>query len=140
MWVDNQAPYVYGFYSLTPHQLIPDDETRISGHAGGVLSGYLIAKFGVNKRAAEEATEVEYESGPGKRKRGPFPNPVLLLIDAIVDAERASRHGGGRYAFIDTANEPKTVLEAVSGLGFKPIKPEGSTLQFIKLTPFRDEP
>lgn len=111
---------------------MPDEETRISGHAGGVLSGYLIAKFGINKRAAQQRTSVTYKDG-GETYN--FPNPVLLLIEALVDAENASRLGGGRYAFIDTSNEPEPVIEAVNGLGFAPIKPEGSSLHFIKLIP-----
>ena len=128
MWVD-QAPYVHGFFTLTPHSLLPDDDSRISGHTGGALSGYLIAKIGINQGAASETATRSAKNG----KKVTWPVPVFVLIDAIVSAELASQFGGGRYIFIDTTNEPRPILDALRGLGFKSITPTGSPVHFLKL-------
>ena len=129
--VGRQTPYVYGFYTLVPHSLEPDQETRISGHAGGALSGYLIAKIGIHQGAAQEQVTRTTRDG----QKITFPTPVFLVIDAIVDAEMAAEHGGGRYCFIETTNEPPHILATLRGLSFRPISPGGSAMHFIKLTP-----
>lgn len=129
VWSD-QPPYVSGFFTLTPHR-IDDEEARIPGHAGGTLSGYLIAKIGVHEGAVDET--IDLKVGPEASDVVALPPIVGLLIEAIVKAARAAFHGGGRWLFIDTTNEPPHVLSELETLGFKAIKPEGSALHFIKL-------
>lgn len=129
VWTDGQHPFVYGYYSLTPHRLEPDAETKASGYTGGALSGYLIAKIGVHKEAASEIREVRHDDGTATR----IPVPALLLIDALVDMEHAAGTAGGRWAFIDTTNEPDCILKALNEIGFKPISPAGSPIHFLRL-------
>jgi hypothetical protein len=122
---------VYGFYSLVPHRLEPDEDTRMSGYTGGALSGYLIAKVGIHQDAAKENYQRRRQNEDDAKIV--LPPTALLLIDALVDAEMAARHAGGKYCFIDLTNEPKHICLIAGAIGFKPIKPEGSATHFIIL-------
>ena len=119
---------IHGFFSLTPHRLTDADVT-VSGHAGGPLTGYLIAKIGIWERAAGDVDEFTLSSG----KIVQIPKPVQLVADAMIAASKASRLGGGRYLFIETTNEPTSILGALYMLGFKSITQAGSPTHYIQL-------
>jgi hypothetical protein len=129
VWAD-QPPFVSGFLTLTPHRL-EDDEVRVSGHAGGALSGYLIAKIGIHENAVHETVKVRVGREPDDFSE--LPPTVALLIEAVVHATRAAFYAGGRWLFIDTSNEPDHLVGNLEALGFKPIKSEGSPVYFLKL-------
>lgn len=125
VWGD-QLPYVAGFYSLVPHRVESDEDLKVSGHAGGALSGYLIAKFGIHQAALRQKSLL-----PGSGTTS-LENKYLLLIDAVVQASRASWQAGGRFVFIDLQNEPEQLVEAAGRLGFKSISPSGSSMYAMK--------
>jgi hypothetical protein len=126
VWGD-QLPYVAGFFSLSPHRIESDEDLKVAGHAGGSLSGYLIAKIGLHSAAADETTLLPGDSDTR------LPNKYLLVIDAVVSAGRASYWAGGRYVFIDLQNEPAWVAEVSERLGFRSISPTGSTMHVMKV-------
>jgi hypothetical protein len=109
---------------------VPDKATRISGHTGGALSGYLIAKIGIQRKAARESLQQTATDGSVYD----MPIPALLIIDALIDMEHAAGTAGGRWAFIDTTNEPEGILEELDTIGFQPINRSGSPMHFLKLT------
>ncbi len=127
-FVWEQGEFVLGYFSLTPHRLV-DADVSISGHAGGPLTGYLIAKIGIQHNAAEEIDRIELSDGTVLD----IPKPVQLIIDALVAASDASVYGGGRYAFVDTTNEPPAILKALDGIGFRSITAAGSPTHYITL-------
>lgn len=126
VWAD-QPPYVSAFYTLVPHRVESDDDHQISGHAGGALSGYLIAKIGIHQKAA-----ADHSLFPGS-SNDTLPNVYLLIIDAVVRATHASYFAGGRYIFIDLNNEPQYLVDAAREIGFKSISPTGSTMHVAKV-------
>jgi hypothetical protein len=119
---------ICGYFSLTPHRLT-DVDVSVSGHAGGPLTGYLIAKIGIWTGAANQTEDFTTSNGDVVA----VPKPVLLIVDALVAASKASRAGGGRYLFIDTTDEPTALLEALQLAGFKSINPAGSPTHYIML-------
>lgn len=100
----------------------------MSGHAGGVLSGYLIAKIGVDQRAIDSQTRLSDEDRT-------VTVPVLwaLVVHAVVRASAAARLAGGKWLFIDTTNEPQCIMDALARIGFKSITPEDNSVHFVKL-------
>lgn len=112
-----------------PHSLVPDPDTKISGYTGGALSGYLIAKIGIHRDAIDEDRTVTSPDGEVYE----MPIAALLIIEALVDMEHAAGTAGGRWAFVDTANEPETIIQELAAIGFKPINRAGSTTWFLKL-------
>jgi hypothetical protein len=128
-YVWDQGEFILGYFSLTPHRLV-DADISISGHAGGPLTGYLIAKIGIHQGAALEGDEITLANGDVV---GPVPKPVQLIIDAFIAADSASEIGGGRYLFIDTTNEPPPILNALSAVGFQSITPADSPTYYITL-------
>ncbi len=126
VWAEGE--FVYGFFALTPHRLV-DADVSISGHAGGPLTGYLIAKIGMRESAAQETDPVPADDGSTFM----IPKAGLLVIDALIAASEASERGGGRYLFIDTTNEPPAILEALETIGFKSISPVDSPTHYIRL-------
>jgi hypothetical protein len=125
---DDQAPYVSAFYSLVPHVLPADDGFYIPGDPlGGPLSGFLIAKLGINQNAVGQESEL-----PG-HPEVTLENEILLLVDAMVTARRAALIGGGRYAFIDTSNEPPHILTALGRVGFKSVTEAGHPVHVVRL-------
>jgi hypothetical protein len=48
--------------------------------------------------------------------------------------EHAAGTAGGRWAFIDTANEPDYIVEELDTIGFQPIDRAGSSMHFLKLS------
>lgn len=133
MWAD-QPPYVAAFYTLVPHRIESEDDTRISGHTGGDISGYLIAKIGINVDAASGSSRLPGDPGHT------LSNILLLLIDAVVHASRASYLAGGRYVFIDINNEPSTLSDAVQQIGFSSISSAGSSMHVMKVPRPRNIP
>jgi hypothetical protein len=124
-----EGDFVYGYFSLTPHRLV-DADVSVSGHAGGPLTGYLIAKIGIRQSAANEVDRIELtHTGDVVHvsKLG------QLIVDALVAAGDASQLGGGRYAFIDTTNEPPAILEALENVGFRSITAAASPTHYITL-------
>lgn len=129
VWAD-QPPYALGFFTLTPHRVM-DVAEGLSGHAGGAMSGYLIAKIGINQNAVSETVNIW--TGPAEDDFAAVSPTVALLIDAVVHASRAAYYGGGRWLFIDSSNEPQHILDNLDRLGFKSITAEGSPMRFLKL-------
>lgn len=127
VWVEGD--FVYGYFSLTPHRLV-DADVSISGHAGGPLTGYLIAKVGIRQGAGEEVDRIELTSIGEVVEVSKI---LQLLVDALVAASDASELGGGRYLFIDTTNEPPLVLDALQKAGFRSITAAGSPTHYITL-------
>ncbi len=120
VWAD-QPPYVSGFYTLIPHRIDASNQTiTVAGHTGGSITGYLIAKIGIHEDAAERLADV---ARPDPTKP-PFqiPNAVLLVLEALLAANRAAEHAGGEYLFVDTSNEPKSILDALDTMGFVPMR------------------
>jgi hypothetical protein len=129
VWCDNQHPYVYGFYTLMPYRLKSADSAGVSGYTGGELSGYLIAKIGVNKGAECESRELTSSDD----ETMVIPVPALLLMDALIDMEHAAGTAGGKWAFIDITGEPQCILDELDLIGFQPINQEGSPIHFLRL-------
>jgi hypothetical protein len=127
VWGD-QPPYVAGFYTLIPHRIDSDENTRVPGHAGGALSGYLIGKIGLDLRAVDHESNV-----PVGDQTLSVPNSILLVIDAVVRASHAAYIAGGRYVFINISNEPAHIVEAVRAVGFHSISPSGDPMHVIRL-------
>jgi len=126
VWSD-QPPYVAGFYSLVPHRVDSDEDTWVSGHAGGALSGYLLAKIGLHRKAVGQLCRLAGDSGIEA------PAELLLILDAHIRASRASYLCCGRYLFVDTSNEPPHFLEVLSRVGFHSISPGGNPLHVMLL-------
>ncbi|TFI40244.1 hypothetical protein E4P29_25360 [Rhodococcus sp. 1R11] len=131
VWAD-QHPYVSGFYTLVPHLIDTDRDTvQLSGHAGGAISGFLIAKIGIHRESALKKSRIEAPSGSGKFLS--VQNISILLVEAMVRAAAASRIGGGRFLFIDTTMEPDFLVKALKSLNFLPINGQGSPMWCLKL-------
>ncbi len=128
-YVWSEGDFVYGFFALTPHRLV-DADVSISGHAGGPLTGHLIAKTGIREGAAYETDPITLDDGEVVQ----VPKPGLLIIDAMIAAQEASDVGGGRYLFIDTTNEPAPILDALNTIGFRSITPGGSPTHYIRIS------
>ncbi|WP_145013144.1 hypothetical protein [Mycobacterium marseillense] len=126
VWGD-QLPYVAGFYALLPHRIESDEDLKVTGHAGGALSGYLIAKIGLHSGARDLQSLLPGDSNER------IANKYLLVVDAVARSSRASYFAGGRYVFIDLQNEPPWLVEAAGRIGFHSISPSGSTMHVMKL-------
>ena len=126
VWSD-QPPYVFGFYSLVPHRVDSDEDVKVSGHAGGALSGYLLAKIGLHQKAVGQVCRIPGDAGLTA------PAELLLVLDAHIQATRASYLAGGRYLFVDTSNEPPHFLDVFRRIGFRSISPSGNPLHVMKL-------
>jgi hypothetical protein len=124
VWGD-QLPYVAGFYALVPHTLQSDEDLNVTGHAGGVLSGYLIAKLGLHAGVRDLESLL-----PGDSDQR-IANKYLLVVDAVARASRASYFAGGRYVFIDLRGEPEWLVEVVGRVGFRSISSSGSPIHVM---------
>ncbi|WP_139061764.1 hypothetical protein [Tsukamurella pulmonis] len=126
VWAD-QAPFVSAFASLTPHRVI-DTDARIPGHSGGPLTGYLVAKLGIDMRAKDLTVDFVANTQTIKLKA-----VDMLLVNTVATAMQASRAGGGRLLFLDTRDEPRHILDAMKRVGFRSISPMGDPLHFMKI-------